>query len=85
MAFLPHFVQNELDVSDDLLLLSYFNYCNPFDTAMPFADGAITMPDQEHLMGMSVVIPTTTTPPYVPYPHARGGTSGMILMRGGFQ
>lgn len=51
---IPHFVQNELDASDTDLdeLLSAFNWCNPFDHILPFADGTVGATDRAHLWGL---------------------------------
>ena len=32
-----------------------FNFCNPFDHILPFADGAISAQDRGHLWGMYIV------------------------------
>ena len=54
MVLVPHFVQNELDASDNDLdeRLSAFNFCNPFDHVLPFADGTIGSTDRAHLWGL---------------------------------
>lgn len=54
MTLVPHFVQNELDASDTNLAnrLSAFNWCDPFDHILPFADGTISAGDRAHLWGM---------------------------------
>ena len=54
MPLIPLFVQNELDASDTDLdnLLSAFNWCNPFDHILPFADGTIGETDRAHLWGV---------------------------------
>lgn len=58
--FIPHFVQNELDASDiDLAKrLSAFNFCNPFDHILPFADGNVGAADRAHLWGLYIGIVT---------------------------
>ena len=51
---IPHFVQNELDVSDTDLAerLSAFNWCSSFDYILPFADGVVELNDMAHLWGL---------------------------------
>jgi len=51
---IPHFVQNELDVSDTDLAnrLSAFNWCNLFDHILPFTDGSVDSDDRAHLLGL---------------------------------
>ncbi len=66
MTFVPHFVQNELDVNDFELAkrLSAFNFSDPFDYILPFTDGAISAADRAHLWGLYSGIaanPTLTT------------------------
>jgi hypothetical protein len=57
---IPHFVQNELDASDADLAdrLSAFNWCDPFDHILPFADGSVATIDRAHLWGMYAGIST---------------------------
>ncbi len=54
MALITHFVKNELDAGDTDLAkrLSAFNFCNPFDHVLPFADGTISAADRAHLWGL---------------------------------
>ncbi len=54
MALIPHFVQNELDAGDTDLAkrLSAYNFCNPFDHVLPFADGTVSAADRAHLWGL---------------------------------
>ena len=56
--FIPHFVQNELDAGDIDLAnkLSAFNWCNPFDHILPFADGSVNARDRAHLWGLYAAI-----------------------------
>jgi hypothetical protein len=51
MPLIPIFVQNALTASDSLLL-SAFNFCDPFDHVLPFSDGTIDSADRAHLWGM---------------------------------
>lgn len=48
------FNQQELDTSDVGLAnrLSAFNFCNPFDHILPFANGTINDLDRAHLWGV---------------------------------
>ena len=62
MPLIPLFVQNELDASDAGLAnrLSAFNWCDPFDYILPFADGTVANVDRAHLWGMYAGISTAT-------------------------
>lgn len=51
MVLIPHFVQNEINAAS-AILLSAFNFCNPFDTVLPFSTGTVSDLDMQHLWGM---------------------------------
>lgn len=52
MTFIPHFVQNELEAGDGDTRISTFNWCNPFDTVLPIADGTTDAGDRAQLWGL---------------------------------
>ena len=54
MPLIPLFVQNEVE-ADAADRLSAFNFCNPFDYILPFADGTISALDRRHLWGMYTI------------------------------
>ena len=51
MVFIPHFVQNELQTAA-ANRLSAFNFCDPFDHILPFADSTMTALDRQFLWGL---------------------------------
>ncbi len=51
MPIIPIFIQNELQ-SGAADRLSAFNFCDPFDHILPFADGTVAALDRQHLWGM---------------------------------
>lgn len=59
MVLIPHFIQGELDSGDTDLdkRLSAFNFCNPFDHILPFANNDVSAVDRAHLWGMYAGIP----------------------------
>ena len=58
MPLIPLFIQNELESGDGDELISQFNFCNPFDTIFPIADGATSQLDKQHLWGLFTGIAT---------------------------
>ena len=49
---IPLFIQNEVDAGDLAAnRMSAYNFCNPFDTVLPLANGEIGQADRQHLMG----------------------------------
>ena len=38
--------------SNDAILLSAFNFCNPFDDVLPFSTGTVSALDRQHLWGL---------------------------------
>ena len=58
MPLIPLFVHSALSADSGVEAtalskrLSAFNWCNPFDHVLPFADGSISASDRAHLWGM---------------------------------
>lgn len=62
MPLIPLFIQNELDAGDDPERWSAFNFCDPFDAVLPFANSEISALDRQHLWGLSTGISAAIGP-----------------------
>ncbi len=55
MPIIPLYLLDPVD-SNDAILLSDFNFCNPFDDVLPFSTGTVSVLDRQHLWGLSIRI-----------------------------
>ncbi len=70
MPIIPLLVQNELESTDSGILISQFNYCDPFGTVYPISDGNTNAADMQHLFGLFSGILAASV----------GGATGFLLL-----